>query len=205
MERFNKRIILIILLIGIFLLTGCSKLKNVFDASKEDDTKTVTVVPDKNTGETTANNKKNNSQDNNASMPTKAAEALAVTELPIYTVGSEGELEPVTALVQDGSTITPELIVDKVIEALSDESIDLVKDSVSTQKDKVIVSFKKDKAPYSDTTSEEMEGNILNAFAQSLIDNLKDSGYNKVIFRIEGKAYTSDAFELGIDEPYMQN
>jgi uncharacterized lipoprotein YehR (DUF1307 family) len=47
MGRFNKKNIVIVMLIGIFSLTGCDKLRlNTLDASDEKSASEVTVVPD---------------------------------------------------------------------------------------------------------------------------------------------------------------
>ena len=46
------------------------------------------------------------------------------------------------------------------------------------------------------------EAAILDAIAQSLLDNLTD--YSKVIFRVEGKAYVSGVFEMDINDVYMK-
>jgi len=123
-------------------------------------------------------------------------------DLQIYTVnGATAEIEPVTALIPQDAKITARLIVDTVVESLADQSIIVQIDSVTTENDKVIVSFKKDKAPYSDMGSG-YEAAILDAIAQSLIDNLKE--YKKVIYRIENKPYVSGVFEYGIDEPHLE-
>jgi hypothetical protein len=111
-----------------------------------------------------------------------------------------GVTEPFTVAVAKDTVITPELIVDKVVEAMADRSLEVGIEYVKTEKDTVIVSFYRDKAPLSEGGII-YEGPILDAIAMSLIDNLKD--YNKIIYRAEGKAYVSDHIELGINEPYM--
>jgi len=122
-------------------------------------------------------------------------------DLQVYTVNdATAEIEPVTALIPQDSKITAELIVDTVVESLADQSIFIEIDSITTENDKVIVSFVKDKAPYSDMGSG-YEAAILDAIAQSLIDNLKE--YKKVIYRIENKPYVSGVFEYGIDEAHL--
>lgn len=201
MGRFNKKFILIIMLLGIFLLTGCNKLS--YNNASDEGNSSVTVVPDD-----SQSDMKDATNITPTTEPDSNSKANATTaaqqELPIYTVdtqGGSGNIMPVTALVPGDSELTPEFIVDKVVESLADQSIKIGIDSVTTKKNAVIVSFIKKEAPYQNMGSE-YEINILNAFAQSLIDNLKDC--EKVIFRIEGKAYESGSLEYGIDEPYME-
>lgn len=161
------------------------------DKGKDDDT-------DKNDQALTADAK---NADGNSLSPTPVQPNPTV-DLQIYTVnGTTAEIEPVTALIPQDTKITARLIVDTVVESLADQSIIVEIDSVTTEDDKVIVSFKKDKAPYSDMGSG-YEGAILDAIAQSLIDNLKE--YKKVIYRIENQPYVSGAFEYGIDEPHLE-
>lgn len=121
-------------------------------------------------------------------------------ELLIYTVNSEAGIEPVTALIPKDKDIDPQLIVDKVVENMADIAYHIGIDSVTTDKDSVIVSFLKDKPPLVDVGSS-YELAILDAIAQSLIDNLDD--YSKVIYRVEGEAYISGHVQLGYDEVYM--
>ncbi len=205
MERFNKKYILILLLTGIFFLTGCDKFSfSLFDASKEEDNQiSVTVIPDdgqNGTDNSSPTGKAPASSSSAAATPTPKP-PLTDIELSIYTVNEIPELEPVTVLVPQGNEITPELIVEKVVESLADQAIEIGIDyPVTTEGDAVVVSFQKDQAPYTNM-GPEYEEDILNAFAQSLIDNLDT--IKKVIFRIDGKAYTGGAFEYKIDEPYM--
>ena len=225
MGRFKKKFIWIILLIGIFLLTGCSKLRfNTFNASKEDTGKEVTLAPEEE--QSTVKAKKTNSDSDTADNKTDDTVSIDVTtaedsnsspdntsnnnmtsaaniELQVYTVNAEtAEIETVTALIPEGSSITAELIVETTIESLADQSIIIETDRVITEDDKIIVSFVNDKAPYTNLGSG-FEGAVLDAIAYSLIENLKD--YSKVIYRIEGKAYVSGAYEYSIDEPYLED
>lgn len=220
MKQNYKKFILIIMIIGTFLLAGCNKLNfDTFDASKEEAGSEITSIPEEN-----QDSKNQNKEITKAPEVTQAAgldnadvtvgvtaaeetptpdsiQPNANIDLTVYTVNADtGEIEPVTALIPEGSEITPDLIVSTVVDSMADQSIEIGIDSVTTQEDKVIVSFLKDKAPYSDMGSG-YEAAILDAIAQSLIDNLKD--YKKVIYRVEGNAYVSGVFEYGIDEVYM--
>lgn len=215
MKRCGKKFILIIILVGTFLLAGCNKFNfGIFDASKEEGRSDITSVPDEDQNGTQEDNDVTKTPDKtqgtaddvsaageNTTPVPSSIQPNANIELTVYVVDADtGEIEPVTALIPKSSEITPELIVTTVVESMADQSIDIGIDEVIPEGDTVIVSFMKDRAPYSNLGSG-YEGAILNAIAQSLIDNLTD--YSKVIYRVEGKAYVSGAFEYGIDDVYM--
>lgn len=211
MRRFNNKL-MIILITGSLFLTGCDIFRfNTFDASKENTDQEVTLAPEevKKSNHTDLDDSdgdepsKQQPDENNAeSTPTPyLIEPIASKELPVFTVDAElGEIKLVTAMIPKEDEITAELIVDTVVEAMADQSIMVGIENVTTKNKTVIVSFYKDTAPVSGLGGS-YEGAILNAIAQSLIDNLDD--YSKVIFRIEGEAYVSGHIELGIDEVYL--
>lgn len=219
MKYFNTKLILIILLIGLFL-TGCSKMNlNSFNASEENNTKfSVTIIPDSGSSEPQTDKEATNitegakssekfsteSVSSASATPTMAAiQPPATTDLPVYTVNVEaGEIVPVIAAVPKNSTITPEFIVNTVVDSMADQSIIIGIKDVTVKGDTVIVNFDKDKTPYNNTGSS-IEAAILDAIAQSIIDNLDN--YNKVIYRVNDGAYVSGSFELGINEPYLED
>lgn len=130
-------------------------------------------------------------------------ERAATKEVPIYSINEDTQsVESVVALVPQDSKITPELILDLVIDSLADRLIMIDVDKVSLQKDTVIVSFTSNQQPVVHTDSN-LEKSILDAIAQSLVDNLKE--YPKVIFRIDGQAYKSDHYSFGLNEIYLDN
>lgn len=194
MGRSNKIFILMLaMLLGVFLLTGCNKNGNASDGGNSK----KTVVPDDN---------QNNSSDvsSDSSDTSSEGEPAADDELSIYTVDTQegsGDIIPVTAIITEGDKITPEFIVEKVVESLADQAITIDTPEVTQEKTATIVNFKKNAAPYNKKYAE-YEENILNAFAQSLIDNLED--YDKVIFRVEGKPYKSANFKFGLNQAFME-
>ncbi len=209
MERFNKKIILfIIICLSTLLFAGCGIFSFDFFDSSEEDSSVITLAPAEDQTEVTISPQDSTSGDSNAtipsgSSPTPAVLPAATVDLLLYTVNMDsGVTEPFTATIKKDTDITPELIVEKVVEAMADRSLEVSIENVKTDKDAIIVSFYRDKAPLSEGGII-YEGPILDAIAMSLIDNLKD--YNKIIYRAEGKAYISDHFELGINEPYMTN
>jgi hypothetical protein len=213
MERNNKKIILIIMLMGVFLLTGCDKFHfGTFNASDgEKSNREITLTPedslddpitDTETDATIKSDKVEGTTENATPTPS-TIQPIANNDLPVYNVNVDtGDIEPVTALVPKDSEITPELIVQTVIESMADHSIVVGIDSVTTLNDTVIVSFTKDQAPFSDLGAG-YEAAILDAIAQSLTDNLEN--YNKIIYRVEGKAYVSGHIETDIDEVYFED
>lgn len=127
-------------------------------------------------------------------------EPAATKEVPIYTINeTTQEVESVVALIEQNTEVTPELIVELVKDSMADRLIDIGIDEVTTEGDSVIVSFQSDQAPL--TLGSGSEKTILDAIAQSLVDNLPD--YPKVIFRVEGNAYESGHFKYGLNEVYL--
>lgn len=209
MKRLNTTFIFILIFV-IILLAGCKKISiGTYDASEDEGTE-LTSVPDDNP-EVSGTDDDDESEDSkdisdkpsstNTEKITPTTSAIKPPEnddLPVFTVNPDtGDVEPVSALVPQGSEKTPQLIVDTVVDSLADQSIKVEIDYVKQEKNTVIVSFKKDASP-SKNAGSGYEAAILDAFAQSLVDNLGV----KVIFRIEDEAYVSGVFEYGINEVY---
>ncbi len=138
--------------------------------------------------------------------PTALVEILELDEqreLSIYSIDSQSaEKISITAMVSSGKEITPEIIVDKVVESMVDETFMIGIDEVTTEGDAVIVSFLDDQPPVTNVGSS-VENEILDAIAQSLLDNLDD--YHKVIFRIMGGPYQTGHIELDLNTVYMES
>lgn len=126
---------------------------------------------------------------------------VANKEISIYSMNdSTFQVEAAVALVSQNSEITPELIVDLVVDSLADRSVLVGIDEITTKDDAVIVSFLADQPPLVNVGASE-EAAILDAIAQSLVDNLDQ--YTKVIFRVNGGPYVSKNFKYGIDKVYL--
>ncbi|MHB8130550.1 MAG: hypothetical protein ACYDEX_16285 [Mobilitalea sp.] len=211
MVRYNKVFILIIMLIGIFLLSGCSKFHfETTKGTKKESGIEITIAPENSKRVAETNNIIDEVTTTPApeiestvkSTPTPAAiQPTDNIDLTVFTVSADtGDIEPVTALLPKDSEITPEVIVNTVVESMEDQSIMVGIESITTKDKAVIVSFYKDKAPIAELYAG-YEAAILNAIAQSLIDNLDN--YSQVIYRVEGKAYQSSFFEFDIDYVYF--
>ncbi len=221
MKQFRRLYYMMILLVGALLLTGCDKISfSTFDASKEEQNTEISptgvdldqMQSEKEDSES-EDNQNGNADDSKDSkeVPGKAKPATPTPssiqptehmDLSVYTVNfKSGDIEPVTASIPKDSKLDPKLIVNTVTESLADQSINIGIKDVTTKDDSIIVNFTKENPP-SINLGSGYEDAILNAYAQSLLDNLND--YHKIIFRIDDKAYTSGAFEYGIDEVYLE-
>lgn len=125
-------------------------------------------------------------------------------ELSIYSIdGQTAEKVILTAVVSSESDITPQLIVEKVVESMADETFMIGIDSVTCVEDAVIVSFLDNQPPVINVGSS-VESEILDAIAQSLLDNLEGK-YHKVIYQVMGKAYTSGHYRFDLNQVYLES
>ena len=137
--------------------------------------------------------------------PSQGAEPSLVPretkEIVIYTINPDTiKKEAVTALVYVESELTPELIMEQVIAAMEDDRFYIEIDSITTEGKNIIVSFCAESTPVFNVGAS-VEGVILDAIGQSLLDNLPD--YSGIIYRVEGGAYNSGHLEIGIDEVFI--
>lgn len=129
---------------------------------------------------------------------------LGLSELitiSIYSVDSTGE-----GLVESTAFIpvidySPSKIVSEVVTAMEDSAVYIGIDEVTEDGDVITISFVKDSAPVSNTQAEQ-ELLILDAIAQSLLDNMVE--YDKIVFRTEGEAYNSANRKYSKDYVYME-
>ena len=206
-SRKKKRIFFIMMISIALSVSACKEPDN-----KQGDDSTVTNSMD-NTIDSSVDseNEENKSQDSvvnsndndtTEEIDLESVESVATKEVSIYTMNESSlGVEMVTALIPEDSEITPQLIVDLVSDSLADCLVTVGIESITTEGDAVIVSFLSNQPPLTNVGSG-LEGTILDAYAQSLVDNLKEK-YPKVIFRKEGQAYSSGHFVYGIDEVYL--
>jgi uncharacterized protein YceK len=212
MGQHNKKLILITILVSVLALTGCKNVRfhTINEAGESD---TINTQEQQNEISDEGDEGKKDNQDTGKQVDKKEQKSdkeeptptiiqpVENTELTVYIVNSDAELENVTALIPKDTQITPQLIVDTVKDSMADNSLNLGIESVEAKDDAVIVSFYANQPPVTNVGAS-YEVAILDAIAQSLVDNLTD--YNKVIYRIEGKAYEGGHVELGIDEVYLE-
>lgn len=211
MRRCYKSLALIFLLVAALSFSGCGniRLKTFKDPDEtgadikenedsDTDSEDINTLAEKNDSDETGSD--NGAQDD---KPTPTAiQPLNNIELLIYTVNSNSELDPVTALVPADTKITPQLIVETVVDSMADRSLVIGIESVTTKDDAVIISFFKDQPPLTNVGAG-LEIAILDALAQSITENLDE--FNKIIYRVEGGPYASGHIELGLDEVYFED
>ncbi len=179
MRALYKKVIIIILLIAVLLLTSCeaSTTPNV-------DTPTITSFIS-NTPEVTGNVK-----------------PKELRPLQYYSLSeTTQEKEAKTALISSQDVVTPEFILTLVADAMDELGIDVVIDFVKTVNEKVYISFSSSSGFLKDIDNE-LEIEILDAVAQSILDNFTE--YSKVIYQIDGGAYSSSNNYFDGDEVYLE-
>ena len=123
-------------------------------------------------------------------------------ELQIYTLSADLEnVEAVTALVSAEGDLTPEMIIEVVLEAMADAAYFVEVLGISIESDMIIVDFCKEAPPVTNI-NHEVENAILDAIGQSLLDNLP--AYNRIGYSVEGDAYQTKNIELALGESYIE-
>ena len=144
-----------------------------------------------------------------AAIVTPLAKPITITlphgemrELQIYTLSADlQDVEAVTALVSAEGELTPEIIVEIVLEAMADTAYFVEVTGIYTEEGMITIDFCKDGPPVTNT-NHTVEIAILDAIGQSLLDNLPD--YNQVSYSIEGEAYKTENIELALGECYIE-
>lgn len=122
-------------------------------------------------------------------------------EVTIYTLNSDSlEKEAVTVLVTTNDELTPEFIVEQVVDAMEDEGFYIGVNDIVIEGESVRIDFKSDAAPVIDVGAS-VEGSIIDILAQSILDNL--SQYKKIYISIEGGPYHSGHLEFELDDVYL--
>jgi len=122
-------------------------------------------------------------------------------EITIYTLNPDSlEKEAVTVLVTADDELTPDFIVEQVIEAMEDEGFYIGVNDIIIEGESVRIDFKSDAAPVIDVGAS-VEGSIIDILAQSILDNL--SQYKKIYISIEGGPYYTGHIEFELDEVYL--
>ena len=177
-----------------FLISGCGKAKN----NQNVPTVTPTLVPTDSYAE-----KLNGS---NTMNPTVTPDVQNIAppehiEVTIYTLNPDSlEKEAVTVLLTVEDELTPELIVEQVVDAMEDEGFYLGINDILIEGDSVRLDFKSDAAPVIDVGAS-VEGSIIDVLAQSILDNLPQ--YKKIYISIEGGPYHSGHLEFELDDVYL--
>ncbi len=122
-------------------------------------------------------------------------------EITIYTLNPDSlEKEAVSVLVTVEDELTPELIVEQVVDAMEDEGFYLGVNDIIINGDSVRIDFKSDAAPVTDVGAS-VEGSLIDILAQSILDNLPQ--YKKIYISIEGGPYHSGHLWFELDDVYL--
>jgi hypothetical protein len=133
-------------------------------------------------------------------LPVSGGSVSQIRTLSIYSIdGIENTLVPLNVPVQSGKKITPEFVLDEVIENL-DEKVEVKE--IEIENERIYVIFDSSYAPLRDC-SKEYETLILDCISNSLLDNI--SYVNEVVFRSDKGAYRSDNYSFGKNEVYSSN
>lgn len=123
-------------------------------------------------------------------------------ELQIYTLSADLEnVEAVTALVSAEGDLTPEMIIEVVLEAMADTAYFVEVTNISIADGMIVIDFCKEAPPVTNT-NHAVEVAILDAIGQSLLDNLP--AYNRISYSVEGEAYQTKNIELALGESYIE-
>ena len=139
-------------------------------------------------------------------VPTEAEQNPTIAppenmEVTIYTLNPDSlEKEAVTVLITVEDALTPELIVEQVVDAMEDEGFYIGINGILIDGNSVRIDFKSDAAPVLDVGAS-VEGSIIDILAQSILDNLPQ--YNKIYISIEGGPYHTGHIEFELDEVYL--
>ena len=123
-------------------------------------------------------------------------------ELQIYTLAADLEsVEAVTALISKDGDLTPELIMEVVLEAMADAAYFIEVNGIFVKGNMITIDFCKETPPVANLNYT-VEVAILDAIGQSLLDNL--AAYKRVSYSIEGEPYQTKNIELELEESYIE-
>ena len=130
-------------------------------------------------------------------------ELSEMKEIYYYTVNPDTfETEAVSAVVKSDYADNPGNLVVLIGDSLEDAGYEVGIRSAEIDGDNVVVDFSPDMYPVAGLTESE-EKAVLDAIAQSMLDNLAEQ--NGVVFRVMGEAYESENFSFGKHYVYMKN
>ena len=126
---------------------------------------------------------------------------LESMEVTIYTLNTDSlEKEAVPVLVTIEDQLTPELIIEQVVDAMEGEGFYIGINDIIKEQDSVRIDFRSDAVPVIDVGAS-VEGSIIDILAQSVLDNLPQ--YKKIFISIEGGPYHSGHLEFELDDVYL--
>ena len=174
MKRSAHISIIIVMIVLCALLSACSKKPDVPAGSDDKDEPKVTSY----------------------SIPNSSG----VSKVSFYSVTSDGRILGASFLVDDSTSVTPDLILGYFTDALEDESINITINDTSIVDGICRISF--DDSIY-DVASmgKEVEQAVLDAAAQSILDNIDN--VSGVSFYINDREYSTKNYTLDLKSVYM--
>ena len=182
--------VLCLLLFLMLFIVGCS-------SHEDDTTKVIPTIPP-----TAA---LPDFQENTVTTPTQAIdfELSELVEVFYYTVNPDTyETEAVSSVIKSDVANNPQMLISLIADSLEDAGYEVGIQSAALDGENVVVDFVANTCPVTGLMEEE-EKAVLDAIAQSLLDNLAEQ--SGVVFQIMGDAYESDNFSFGPNYVYMKN
>ncbi len=135
--------------------------------------------------------------------PVLTGKDFKLVPLMIYSVNATSEsVINKTIMLDENTDVTPELIIDYITEGLKDESVKLSFAGIEYNNGRCIVDFD-DSIISIAKTSANLEDAVLDAIAQSVLDNVK--GCMEIVYRINGQKYSTANRTFDLDYVYMDN
>lgn len=132
----------------------------------------------------------------------QSSSLVSTKTIQYYSVNSITEQkEPMIAMLSATTEVTPELIMEYVLDSMDEQEILIEVDSLVKQEDTIVVNFS-DRTEFLKLAGNKLENEILDSIAQSLLDNL--DAYSKVIYRVMEEAYKSENNSFPIDYVYLE-
>lgn len=167
-------------------------------AEKEDDAKkapvvtmTVTPVPTKVFSIPDDNDKTDNGEN---------TRRLKIIEYYTITGSGSARIDTAENLVEENIIVTPELIVDFCLNSFTDEEIELEVSHIKTVDGICTIDFDDSIKAVAEEAGK-TEDSILNALAQSVLDNCEE--VDKVTFTINGGGYITANRTINLGEAYL--
>lgn len=143
------------------------------------------------------------SEDITVTSPLSPNENISIRSFNYYTVNvNSNTVKSAVGAVSTDVPLSPELIMEFLIDSLEDESVIIGLDKVELANGHCTVSFDESIASVAETGAG-LETAVLDAAAQSILDNIV--GCSSVSFRIMGEAYSTVNLSMSLDEVYMDN
>lgn len=196
LSKINKSVITAFV-VFVFLLCACSCGRQ----------SGVTIIPNNEVKPDTGTEPMNSTP-----VPTAAPEEPTPTVIPVkpkelvplayYSLnGTTYEKELNKAMVSGKTDATPDFVLSLFVSSLEEIDIDVSLNATKAEGDTFFIDVQ-GTSGYLNGADEELETAILDAAAQSILDNFSECA--KIVFLIDDGAYKSGNFDFTIDHVYME-